>query len=242
MFKKHYKDDSFEKEFQPMILEVRNNDWTDESLKAYKELLEYMFFKRLELCDNNVDKLAYHLLCGDGKNDTIKAIEYNDPIKLLDFNNSLWNKMSCSIQNNFHITLNNLSFIPCHRLAYPQFVGGKFIVENNEIKDVEAKNVTLFINNYMTNTNLQPKCVSCIYRDFCMKGCLGAQYETTGELYEPSINVCRMLKVKYRTLFNLYQEYNIFNQAKQQNLLSKEFQEKIEFVLKHMGKRTEYEN
>lgn len=235
MFAKHYSEENFELDFQPMMLEVRNNDWTEQSLSDYKDLLIHIFEKRLKMCDNDIDKLTYHLFKGDGKDGGLRKLEQTDPIGLISFssNNS---RMPCSIQSLLHITLNNLALVPCHRLTYEQFVGGHYIQEEGKIIGVEAKNISNFINTFYITTTYLPKCAKCIYRNFCMKGCWGAQYEVTGELYEPSINTCAMLKTKYKTIFTLYFNYGIIESAVKQKLISELEYDHIKEVLEHIAR------
>jgi hypothetical protein len=62
-----------------------------------------------------------------------------DPIKLFD-NPNRDNHMSCSMGGILGINCADLTFVPCHRLAYPHFRGAQFIVENNKITGIKALN------------------------------------------------------------------------------------------------------
>ena len=227
-FNKYYLNHPINKDFQPMSLEVRNNDWNEESLQDYKKLLIHVFNKRLEMCNNDIDHLAYHLFKGDGKNNTLHENEQYD---LLLMRKNTTNKISCSIQNLIHINLSNLSLVPCHRLTYQQFKGGNFVIENDEIVGVEPINPTLFLNIFYLNGSMLPKCFSCAYKHFCLRGCFGAQYETHGELFFPADKACDLLQTKYKTLIELYFNSGVFESALKQNLLSDEEFEEYKKIL-----------
>lgn len=227
-FSKYYKETELEKDFQPMILEVRNNDWDDESLKEYEKLLTHIFNKRLQICNNNIDELAYHIFNGNGENNTLPKLKQYDLLHM-GVNNSI--KISCSIQGLLHINLADLSLVLCHRLTYHQFKGGKFIVENNKITDIEPINPTLFLNIFSINSNLLPKCYSCVYKYFCIKECLGSSYETHGELFFPSDNTCNFLQKKYEVLIKLYFNSGLFESALKQGILNEIEFEKYKKIL-----------
>ena len=207
-------------DFQPMMLEVRNDNWTPEKIQQYCQLLDHMITKRLQLCDNELDKLAYHLFKGDGRFNTLPALNQYDPIKLQSFFDPLQNqKISCSIQGLIHITLNNLNIVPCHRTCYRQFRAGQFIVEDGKIIDFEPFNVNTFLSILYVNATKQVKCINCIYNRLCLKGCLGAQYETNGEIFQPAISVCNFFEAKYNFLITKYYQMGIIPSAISQGLI-----------------------
>jgi hypothetical protein len=82
-----------------------------------------VILERLKMCDNSIEKLAYHLFCGDGLQDTLKESDNYDILQI-HYRDRCFDEYACSLSENFTITLNNLKFIPCHRLAYPNFAGG----------------------------------------------------------------------------------------------------------------------
>ena len=66
------------------MLEVRNNDWTPETIEDYRKFLKHIFDDRLMDCHNDIDTFAYTMFCGDGANNTIpKEICNGDPIRLI---------------------------------------------------------------------------------------------------------------------------------------------------------------
>lgn len=208
-------------DIQPMMLEVRNDDWTPEKIDAYLNLLNHMLEYRLSLCDNDVDLLAYHLFKGDGQFGTLPKMDQYDPIRLPSaFDNISLQKISCSIQGLLHISLNNLTVVPCHRLAYKQFSGIRFIQdENGKICDYETNNLNALLSILFVNAMNQPGCHECLYSKLCLKGCLGAQYETNGDLFQPAMTVCDLEKSKINFLISKYYELGIIQSAMAQGLL-----------------------
>lgn len=212
-------------DFLPMFLEVRNDYWSEENLEDYRKLLKHIVEDRLIRCHNDIDELAYHLFKGDGANNTLKKLEHNDLIHFSsDFIHDKTSRiMSCSIQALIHITLNNLSIVPCHRTSYPQFIGGSFEQNlNGEIIGIKPKNVSLYLTTRYTQPNFNPKCVNCVVKHFCQKGCLGAQFETNGELFEPALTVCKMHKIKYEYTSYLLVEMGVVESGLKQGILDEQ--------------------
>ena len=108
--------------------------------------------------------------------------------------------LSCAIQSNLAIRCIDKAIIPCHRTSYEQFVAG-YISDDNSIV---AKNISPFISIVSAKGSNLPVCNSCSIKDYCIKGCLGAQYEYSKELFIPSDTVCNLFKAK--TVF-LLQKY-----------------------------------
>ena len=50
-----------------------------------------------------------------------------------------------------------------------------------------------------------------IYNHFCIKGCLGAQYEVFADAMIPIPSVCNLLKAKINTLFHYYHSIKLFH-------------------------------
>lgn len=232
MYKKH-----LDMKFRiPSYLEVRNDEWTDEDLDVYMDALQYMINDRLALCNNNIDELAYHLFNGDGKNGTIRRLHQNDLIRP-DCNHAFKHddRMSCSIQQMIHLTLNNLTIVPCHRLTYPHLRAGHFVLdENNRIVDIEGENpLPLMIINGVRGSDV-PKCSKCVYAPTCFKGCLGAQYESTGELFMPTESVCKLLQTKTAFLLKTYEEMGVLDSARAQGLLRDSQEKAFNNILRHL--------
>lgn len=209
----------------PYWLEARNDEWTSEAIEDYLKLLDYMWEDRLKMCDNDIDKLAYHLFVGDGKNNTPKQIANNDLINLkMELDTNARQITQCSLMHVFCINVSTLDFVPCHRLTYKQFAGGAFIQdENAKIIDFEPKNVSGYLTTVLHSGTARPKCAACIYNLLCHRGCLGAQYEACGELFQPAISVCQLSETYIKHLIDKYHTSGLLKSARRQNILLPEY-------------------
>ena len=180
-----------------MMLEVRNDDWTEEKIQEYCKFLTYVFKTRFE--ENNNDPALMLKNMGKYKNrgsyDNIHLIPVN-------------NRLGCIIQKSITIRAGDLAIIPCHRLGYNKFVAGKF----NDDFSLEASNIAPFVRVQSLNANLLPICEDCGIKSFCIKGCLGSQYESNKDLMLPINSVCKMFKARFETLLKLYLEYGLIEE------------------------------
>ena len=208
-------------DFLPYWLEARNDDWTEQTIQEYLKLLDYMWDDRLAMCDNNIDHLAYHLFKGDGANNTLRGLRSNDLINLKVEEHPEDSQITqCTLSHCACINLNTYEIVPCHRLSYPQFVGFKLVEQDGKIVDIEPKNISGYLTTVMHNEQARPKCCACIYRRLCHKGCLGAQYESHGELFQPVISVCQLIMRYTAHMVNKYHTSGVLRSAYKQDLLS----------------------
>ena len=142
--------------------------------------------------------------------------------KLFNENNVLNESVRCALQKTTAINCTNLSLVLCHRLTYNLFTGGYFVTdeENEHIIGLKSHNVPAYLAIKNTKNSQLPICYDCLYKDFCLKGCFGAQYEASGEILLPAENACKMAKAKIRFLVNLYNEYGIIACAREQDLFN----------------------
>lgn len=198
----------------PMLLEVRDAEqWDEESLKNYKDFLYYIAKKDLEVFFNNdIEQFALKFFddFSDGYIYLNKNIQRSQPY-IIGYP-SPNNNMPCSIQKNLAIRLGDLKVAPCHRTFYKEFEYGGFKVEDNKIVGTYGLNPLLaFKISTFNSTRSALKCSSCKYRTFCLKGCLGSQFETTKELFSPQEQVCKMFEIKYQTIQDIAEKYNLFS-------------------------------
>ena len=179
---------------QPAIMEVRNDDWTQDKIDAYLKVLDHIFDKRIEVCDNDINKFAYHYFIGDGVNNTPLGLPYYDIIKPIFTNRK---GMLCTLQDTLSFDVSNKNLIPCHRISYEQFRAAK--LEDNILV---SENDTTFVTLHNLTRKGQPKCVNCIIRDYCMGSCFGAQFEAHGDLFTPNDSVCSLFQQKLIFIIN----------------------------------------
>lgn len=198
----------------PFLLEVRNAGWTERKIEKYGEFIRYMLNDIFHnYCNSDPARFFDNELRQIDKNDINNRYSCaNNVTKILLFGKQN-NGATCAL-NNFSLVVNcsDLRIVPCHRLAYPMFSGGYFQVENDKVVGVKANEN---INGYLNITNVddihKPGCVTCKYNKFCIRGCLGSQFETWGEVYFPIPDVCKLLKYKYDILIDFYHNAGIFH-------------------------------
>jgi len=161
------------------LLEVRNEEW------SVKQIYEFYKFTRF-LVGYAFDVIA---------NKDIRA--FKDFIfKKRGFNilsspfTTIGRGIGCSIQSTLTVRLGDLAIVPCHRLAYDSFVAGRFVVRDGKIVGIEAENPETFISILTADIRNSPICETCILKHLCSGGCLGAQFESTGNLFAPIPTVC----------------------------------------------------
>lgn len=210
----------------PMFLEVRDAEqWdTPEALENYKKFLNYVADKDFKsLHESNLDDFAYHFFddfldVGPGKLVYGKYTHMQPYIIGFPY---LLNKIPCSIQGGAVFRVGDLAYVPCHRTCYPHFVYGKFIKENGKIVELEAQRPALAIKIKNLNPNRQVlKCTGCPIQTFCLKGCLGSQYEHTNELFCAEETVCDMFYVKYKTIHEIALRYDLYDWLDSQYTIS----------------------
>lgn len=226
-------------EFMPGFLEVRNDGWTPDAIQKYLKLLEHMIWDRFAMCHYNKNEFMKHLFFN---------IEYQhehgilpqhglDPISLK-YSPKNENTMTCAISHIFVVNCEDLSIVPCHRLTYNFFTGGRFTIENNQITGVEAtQGLNGFFNQVTANISFNMKCYNCENRYFCMQGCRGAQFEYNQETFLPIPSVCNLLKAKYDFLVKTYHELGIFHElfSEQDGCLEEGFKRELLKLLRAKG-------
>lgn len=219
----------------PMFLEVRDAEqWDEQSLKDYENFLYYVAEKDLKTLHNNdLDDFAYHFFDDFTDPTWKKKIPglYTHLQPYIIGYPILVSGMTCSIQKGPVFRVGDLAYVPCHRTCYPDFVYGYFQTENNKIVGLEANNPILAVKIKQLNPNRSVlKCSSCPLKAFCMKGCLGSQYEHTHELFCAEDTVCDMIYTKYKTIHNIALKYNLYEWLEKDTNISIRRKEFINYV------------
>lgn len=202
----------------PMFLEVRDGDqWDDGSLQNYANFLKYMAESDLQnLHKGNIEDFMDRVLNdfpGD-QNFSIGTYSTVQPYPLSISN--VQNAMPCSIQKGPVFRVGDLALVPCHRTCYPNMVYGflRTDPETGKITNFQAENVMLALKVKTLNPNRSfLKCSNCKLKMFCMKGCLGAQYESTGDLFAANEQVCKLYETKFKTIHEICEKYNLYELA-----------------------------
>lgn len=212
--------------YQPYMLEVRNGNWTPETIELHNKFLEHFMKKRFELCGSDKTKFVHHLLIGTDEDGNLPFPQGCDPLDLKGSSPTSTNfdKMSCGSQSMIHFNCTNLSLVFCHRMSYPLYTGGYFKTdeEKNHIIDIDPYNVSAYITMKTAKTTTFPLCAKCKYFGLCKLGCLGAQTEDSGEPFMPIKAVCAFNKVKYEKLIDLYYQYGVYDIGVKKGWLTKD--------------------
>ncbi len=207
--------------FMPAMLEVRNYDWTDESIDKYLELLDHMMEDRFHRCNNDTEELTKHFFGYDDMPSILKRPNNYDPliVENRSFMDSRQEGVCCAMQHAVHLNCNTLSLSICHRLSYPEFTPCYFIEEDGHIVDYDVHNITSFITLRCIDSYDAPMCNDCDIKGGCICGCYGSQYEYSGEIMLPIPSVCNLMKRKHSHLVKLYNDYGLVKKAIELNLL-----------------------
>ena len=224
----------------PTFLEVRNGYWTDEQILQFTKFIRYIWDYKLKLNDNSMKRLARHLFVGDGEDDSLPTLQFYDPCVIHFAGQEDRDILGCNMASTMRVNLADLSFPICHRLTYPQFVGGHCELNNdNVITNIIAdKGLSSYMQIRTLSPQYYPKCANCDYNHACLHGCLGAQYEHSGEILAPISCVCKLEQAKINTLLELYVSSGML----QDSIDDIEFLEKKDWILKMAHKVGGYES
>lgn len=206
----------------PCSLEVRNEGWDNASIEKYVQLLNHMVDDRLALCNYDLEWLAHDVFCRDTSSQKYTKIGpiCMDPIKIV-YSSMYQNYATCNLGHGLVVQCNNLTLIPCHRLAYSFYHGAKFIIEDNKVQRIEAlENLSGYLNLIHTNKFFSPQCAICDYQRICMKGCCGAQFEAMSDPHIPIADVCKLLQAKVNCLLVKYRDLGVLDIAIKNNYLT----------------------
>lgn len=196
-----------------MMLEVRNGDWTDESIY---ELLRFCDFVVDYKFNNefNQDKkrfLKYVLDIRDEEVGPEHDVSYNNIS--LHTSNIFYatDSMNCSHYGTLCVRVADLTVAPCHRLYYPELKIGEFqLSEDNKIIGFNPNNVELLVLGCTTKRSCLPHCEKCKFQDLCVGFCQGASYEAYKNLLVPQIQVCKMYRAKISFLIKKFDSMGLF--------------------------------
>lgn len=191
-----------------MTLEVRNDDWTDEKITAYNNLINHLIDIEFKKCNNSPEIFTQNLFNLTQKQIFSGYFPYM-PAECDSF-------AGCSVANNLTIRVGDLAICPCHRLAYEPYLYGHLTVdENNRINGLTANNPVIASRILFANNNYASvKCDTCVYNKYCMKGCYGSQLETNHDPFMPITSVCNLFKAKWNNIINTYEKLGVIAELK----------------------------
>lgn len=181
------------------LLEVRNAEWTLEQTKHYMEFIKFLVRWLYLKYDRDPERTVDALL-SEHRGFNILMIPFG----------RIGRGMPCSIQSCLCVRMGDLVITPCHRTSYKHMESGQFMVEDNKITGIEAKNIELFFSIQAADNEMFPYCERCSINGMCKGGCLGAQFETTGNLFAPIPTVCRLAHGKVIAIKEVMQELGMW--------------------------------
>lgn len=197
-----------------MMLEVRDNNWTDEAIEEYLKFLNFLIDYNFERNGRDISAFAERAFMN--KN----ILRYYDNISIAaslpsktGFDN---NGLSCSVQKNLCIRLGDMAIVPCHRTSYDKYVTGYFDIdkESGDITGYIGKNVEALISVYSWSKDSAPWCRDCDVKYWCPGPCLGSNYECNGDMFQPPESVCRLYHARTAFLLMKYEEMGVYEEAK----------------------------
>lgn len=222
-----------------MMLEVRNDDWTQEAIDHYNKFLQYLIDKYMrEYCKNDPIIFAKHLMNFRLGYETPHLGGYI-PWCFPETDTFI----GCSCATDLTIRLGDLAICPCHRTSYNKYLYGKFVVEDNKIIDIESNNPQMACKIILTNFNLGSfGCDTCVFNEYCLKGCFGAQYEVLGDPFIPIPGVCNFFKQKNSFLLNYYTKLGVIDYLKTITFAEEEYPRITKFLNMYDNWKREEEN
>lgn len=205
------------------LLEVRNGeDWTDKQIDEYQQFLRHIFYFAYNKFNQNLDAfLEWMFDFSDKTEDEIMALNEKYGCTYWDrgfniLNNSYMkntNGITCNIQQHTAIRCADLMIVPCHRLMYPQFYFGKYVIDDDYNITIDVKNAEMAVSFPMINSKVYPRCGQCPINHCCISGCLGSQYESTNDCFTPIPTVCRMMYAKLDALNQCLKEIGAWDKT-----------------------------
>lgn len=183
---------------QIYYLEVRNEEWTVEQTKHYAEFIKFLVRWAYEKAGSTEDFIHF-LYKKRGFNILLSPLV------------STGRGMPCSIQSCLCLRMGDLTVVPCHRTAYKFMETATARIEDGKLTGFDAKNTELWYAIQALDNKRYPVCERCTINNVCSGGCLGSQYESTGQLFSPIPTVCRLFHAKIAAIVEVATELGIFS-------------------------------
>jgi len=206
------------------LLEVRNANWNLEQTKHLGEFVRYLVRWLWDKANHN-SKVFWEILQNR-----------HDFNIVTNWYSIVGRGLGCSLQSTLCVRLGDATIVPCHRTSYKGMETAIFKIENDKVVGLDTKNLELYFAAQQCNAEIQPYCEACDLAPLCAGGCLGSQYESTGDLFTPIPTVCRMEHMK---VYSLIDEFDKIGQLSHvYNRANKVYQHAIE-VIHELGKKGE---
>lgn len=184
-----------------MMLEVRNNDWTPEKINSYCDFINYLIDRQWNKHNGDLASFTRDMFNYDGGG--LHGYVPYAPAHTDTF-------PGCTVASSLTVRVGDLAICPCHRTAYNKFLYGHFVVKDDKIVDIEGYNPQMAMRILMSNFNLTNfGCDTCNFSPYCLKGCFGSQYESTGDPFMPIPCVCDFFKTKITFIAKKFEDLGV---------------------------------
>lgn len=187
------------------LLEVRNYNWDEKTLKEFSDFLSFLVHHMFERYNYDKEKFSEWMT---RKKENIHR-GFNILGTVINRNDS---GSSCTFGRQLMVRASDLKMFPCHRLAYPELEIGHFSTENNEFKFI-TKQAELGIVTSAVTANTMNICNSCNIKFLCIGQCFGSCYEVLNDMFTPIPSVCNLEYVKVKTVISSLKEIGVLDQV-----------------------------
>jgi radical SAM protein with 4Fe4S-binding SPASM domain len=205
------------------LLEVRNAEWTEEQSKQLYYLMKFIIHFIFAVNDKDLKKTQEFIQKNRGFNILMNSLS------------RVGRGLGCSIQGTLNFQMNDLSIAPCHRTSYKEFSTGNIVFKEDGSYDFNPRNVEYYIAEHATEITRTYPCVSCSVNELCPGGCLGSNYESTGDPFVQHPSMCRMEHYKIAGIIHGFDEIGLLKTFLHGQPERKKSQ--IDYVLKTFGER-----
>ena len=219
----------------PNIIIDQNIKWEDKDYENIKRLVVFLIRK---ICFHfSYDKAKiYEFLLLNKDVDNISSPQRNDLLNIKYFDKINNNTLQCKIASTLTIDCNNLSFPTCCGFSHSAFNGGKFIINNNEIVDIEANDgINGFLSQRFLNIHFNLRCYNCENKYFCRRGCQVSQFYRSTEPFLPNDDLCKLYNSILISLINEFQKIELFDFIFSKKELDNRYKNELIKLLKVKG-------
>ncbi len=181
------------------LLEVRNEEWTAGQVAEFARFMKFIVEWTWDHVGRDPEAMREFIFRKRGFNILSAPFSRNA------------RGFGCALQSMLYVRLGDLAIVPCHRTMYKGMEAGRFLVRDGRITGIEAGNVEFFIGELTCQGNAVPLCEVCLIKPMCAKGCLGSQYESTGDFLSPIPTVCQLEHGKLWGMIEGYKSSGLWN-------------------------------
>jgi len=187
--------------FALYLLEVRNQNWTEEQIWLLGEFIDFIIRWAWKLCKEDLSQFESFLFKKRGFN------ILSSPLT------TTGRGLGCSKQSMLYLRLGDLAIVPCHREMYKGEEYGFLRLKRERGKvecEIEITNPEKLIGYYSFDADAWPYCETCVLKYSCSHGCTGSQLENMGDPFTPIPTVCKMEHYKVYREVRTFQELGIY--------------------------------